>query len=244
MLDVLIASPGDAATGRDAVEHALHAWNDHRSEDAGFVLRPRRWEIASVPVAAAGEYAQSVINQQLVDECDIVIALFYNRLGTPTRRAASGTAEEVQRTVAAGKPVHVYFSGMPRPSQLDTRQLDALMAFKRLIEGLTKDFVSEADLASYVGPAIERDIRVIRTLTTQQLPDQPRVLPAAQAPNLGDLSVEQPASVDVFDGDDSTASEDIEPNAPVSEPPMVRQMAHCSCPGICIVICAGFSGSD
>ena len=28
ILNVLIASPGDAAEARDAVEHALHDWND------------------------------------------------------------------------------------------------------------------------------------------------------------------------------------------------------------------------
>src|SRR4249919_2175225 len=97
MLDVLIASPSDADEGRDAVERALHAWNDYRSEDTGFVLRPRRWEIASVPVSGQGD-PQSVINSQLVDQSDIVFGLFYDRLGSATPRAASGTAEEIDRS--------------------------------------------------------------------------------------------------------------------------------------------------
>jgi hypothetical protein len=40
MLNVLIASPGDAEPGRDAVERALHAWNDHRSDVERIILRP------------------------------------------------------------------------------------------------------------------------------------------------------------------------------------------------------------
>jgi hypothetical protein len=163
MLDVLIASPGDAVAGRDAVERALHAWNDSRGDDTGFILRPRRWEIAAVAVVGQGD-AQTVINQQLVDESDIVFGLFYNRLGTPSGRAASGTAEEVERSVAAGKQVHLYFADMLRPHQLDTKQLDALEAFKALVEskGLVAEFKSEGELEAMVGRAIERDIKLIR----------------------------------------------------------------------------------
>lgn len=106
-LDVLIASPGDVARERDAVERALHDWNNHRADAEGVVLRPRRYEIAAVPILGRGD-PQTVINGQLVDQADIVIGIFYSRLGTPTQRAASGTAEEINRSVNAGKPVHLF----------------------------------------------------------------------------------------------------------------------------------------
>jgi hypothetical protein len=226
MLDVLIASPGDATPGRHAVEQALHAWNDHRSDDTGFVLRPRRWEIASVAVSGQGD-AQSVINQQLVDESDIVFGLFYNRLGTPTKRAASGTAEEIERSVAAGKQVHLYFADMPRPSRVDTKQLEAMWEFKRLVEsqGLVAEFKSEADLAAMVSRAIERDLRVLRSLANQPLPEQPPVALVEQevesstrAPDSADGSIEGPISIVTHNGDESTTREVIEPNSRDSEP--------------------------
>ena len=40
---------------------------------------------------------QGVINEQLVDDADIVLALFDSRLGQATAAAVSGTAEEITR---------------------------------------------------------------------------------------------------------------------------------------------------
>jgi hypothetical protein len=108
-LDVLIASPEDASRWSDAVQQALHSWNDHRADAEEFILRPRRSKIASVPIWGRGD-GQTVINSQLVDTSDIVIAIFYYKLGSSTRRAVSRTAEEVARAVNAGKPVHIYFA--------------------------------------------------------------------------------------------------------------------------------------
>ena len=51
---------------------------------------------------------QSILNRQLVDEADIVVGLFHSRLGQPTSRGASGTAEEIDRSVERGVKVHVF----------------------------------------------------------------------------------------------------------------------------------------
>jgi hypothetical protein len=140
-LDVLIASPGDAVEGRDATEKALHDWNGHRVDTDGIILRPRRWETDSVPISGRGD-AQSVINRQLVDEADIVIGIFYHRLGTLTPRAVSGTAEEIERAIKAGKPVHLYFSEKPLPYKHDAKQFQALLQFRKRMEssGLVREF--------------------------------------------------------------------------------------------------------
>src|SRR5690606_15199984 len=97
---------------RDSVEQSLHAWNTDRAEAASVILLPRRWESGVVP-ELTGEDGQSVINHQLVDGADIIVGVFSQTLGSATPRAASGTAEELQRARDAGKPVHVYFSEMP-----------------------------------------------------------------------------------------------------------------------------------
>ena len=106
VLRILIASPGDTKEERDAVERGLHGWNAARAERERVILLPARWETDAVP--RLGGSGQSVINDQLVDRADI-IALFDFRLGQATEQAVSGTAEEIQRANAAGKPVHVYF---------------------------------------------------------------------------------------------------------------------------------------
>ena len=157
--DVLIASPGDAVPGRDAVETALHDWNDHRGDREGVILRPRRWETGSVSIMGRGG-PQSVINAQLVDKSDIVIALFYHRLGSPTDIAVSGTAEEIERSVKAGKPVHLYFAEMPIPYRHDAKQFGALNNFRAEVQklNLVDSFADEADLSRKVMRAIEYDL--------------------------------------------------------------------------------------
>ena len=50
------------------------------------------------------------LNDQLVDRCDILVGMFWTKLGTSTGVAASGTVEEIDRFVAAGKPAMLYFS--------------------------------------------------------------------------------------------------------------------------------------
>jgi hypothetical protein len=163
-LNILIASPGDANAARDAVEKALYEWNNHRGDVERITLSPRRWEIASVPILGRGD-PQTVINSQLVEDSDIVFAIFYHRLGTATSRAASGTAEEIERSVGASKFVHVYFRSAEPYFGADPAQLEALAKFRRQIEqrGLVKTFGSVNDLARQVTSAVEYDLRQLKT---------------------------------------------------------------------------------
>ena len=112
VLKVLISSPGDTGEEVAAVKESLHGWNGSRAESAQVILLPRHWKSDAVPRLGAGG-GQGVINEQLVDDADIVIALFDSRLGQATADAVSGTAEEIQRAVDAGKHVHVWFSNEP-----------------------------------------------------------------------------------------------------------------------------------
>ncbi len=50
VLKVLIASPGDTAEERDAVEKSIGGWNAYRAEREQTVLLPWRWEMHAVPV--------------------------------------------------------------------------------------------------------------------------------------------------------------------------------------------------
>lgn len=161
VLRVLIASPGDTTAERDAVTEALHGWNAARAEREQVVLLPRRWETNAVP--RLGGSAQSVINDQLVDRADIVIALFDSRLGMATAAAVSGTAEEIERAHAAGRPVHVYFSTEPIPRDADLGQVQALRSFQEQLSklGLLGTYASPEDLGHQVRQAIEGDLDLL-----------------------------------------------------------------------------------
>lgn len=129
VLIVLIASPGDTFDARNAVEQAILSWNRDRSFSERVVLLPVRWESDAVP--QMGSDGQSIINRQLVDRADVLVALFHSRVGAPTARAESGTAEEIDRAVEGGIPVHVYFAEMPYPNGVDPDELKRLQAFRK-----------------------------------------------------------------------------------------------------------------
>lgn len=126
--EVLIASPGDVLAERQIVVECIEDWNSAHSIPTGIILQPRRWELDSTPEMA--ERPQDAINRQIVDSSDILIGVFWHRLGAPTGVSESGTVEEISRLVAAGKPVSLYFSQSPVPINLEQDQLAALRAYK------------------------------------------------------------------------------------------------------------------
>lgn len=159
VLQVLIASPSDTTEARDATEQSLHGWNSARSLREQVILLPRRWESDAVPRIGEGD-GQEVINAQLVDDSDIVIVIFNNKVGRATPRAISGTAEELERAVSQGKHVHVFFSDAP----VDRRDLESAQEveeFKSSLatRGLYGVFSDPADLAYQVRNAIEKDLQ-------------------------------------------------------------------------------------
>ncbi|EJF35698.1 DUF4062 domain-containing protein [Actinomyces massiliensis] len=166
VLRVMIASPSDVPEARDAVEKAVHGWNDANAMNKSVILQPWRWETSAVPVM--GAHPQKLINAQGVDDSDIVFALFGGRLGSPTPDAISGTAEEVDRALELGKPVHLYFSTAPLPNDIDTAQLDALRAFKKDMQdrGLLGEFNNPGQLNHEVWKAIEHDIVALNLAST------------------------------------------------------------------------------
>jgi len=158
---VMIASPSDVGEARDAVHTALSRWNESNAAKRNVVFVPRRWETGAIPML--GDHPQAIINAQLVDSADIVIALFGSRLGSPSPEAISGTVEEIERADAASKPVHLYFSTAPHPNDVEPEQLVALRDFKKELEGrgLLGTYGSPEELTAHVWQALEHDLGVL-----------------------------------------------------------------------------------
>ncbi|MCS5968452.1 hypothetical protein LNP26_14300 [Klebsiella variicola subsp. variicola] len=91
-----------------------------------------------------GSRPQEVINQQLVSTCDLLVGLFWTRIGTHTGVSESGTTEEIEYFIEQNKPVMLYFSSSPiDPEKIDLQQYQRLKDFKEkmrplgLVEGYT-----------------------------------------------------------------------------------------------------------
>ena len=173
IVKVLIASPGDVRAARDEVARALLIWNDRNSDKSHVFLQPKRWEISAVPLTGQGD-AQSVINSQFGDDCEIVIAIFHHRIGTETARALSGTVEEVERAVSQGKLVHLYFCTRDVPYELDLAQFAAVKGFRRRMEdaGLVATFSADNELESEIMKAMDYDAARFQVSTVLQTPSE------------------------------------------------------------------------
>ena len=51
----------------------------------------------------AGDYPQSIINKQILDKSDAIIAIFGNKIGSPTQHYESGTIEEIELMIQKRK---------------------------------------------------------------------------------------------------------------------------------------------
>ncbi|GEM_PF-3187165 len=130
--EVLIASPSDVLTERRVLAEVLEDWNSAHSRSRAISLQALRWELDGVP--ASGARPQEILNKQLVENADILMAVFGARLGTPTGQAASGTVEEIEHFRRQGKPVLLYFSEADIPHNHDAEQFRLLAEYRKSLE--------------------------------------------------------------------------------------------------------------
>jgi hypothetical protein len=129
VLPVMIASPGDVTEERDVIRAVLHDWNDVNAQASSVMLAAVGWDTHSSP--ELGARPQDLINERILKDCDLLIGVFWTRLGTPTGKAASGTVEEIEEHVAAGKPAMIYFSSKPvAPDSVDADQYAQVKAVR------------------------------------------------------------------------------------------------------------------
>lgn len=126
---VLIASPSDVEKERERIPEVMAEWNAQNSADTGIVFVPVKWETHSTP--EMGDRPQAIINRQLVHDSDILIGVFWTRIGSPTGIAESGSVEEIREFIQSGKRVMLYFSSVPvNPSAINRDQHQKLEEFK------------------------------------------------------------------------------------------------------------------
>jgi len=188
----MIASPGDVAKERQLIRDVIAEWTAVHSVDKATVLLPVSWESHSAP--EMGERPQAIINERILKDCDILVACFWTRIGSPTGVAVSGTIEEIDEHTASGKPAMIYFSDAPvRMDSVDPEQYGALETFRQACKarGLYETYDSLSDFRE----KFSRQLAVTMIRLTGSEPTESRDNPliggrTGVAPPVHELSVQ------------------------------------------------------
>jgi hypothetical protein len=141
-VNIAIASPSDVSDERNAILEIFVRWNDANGHA---FLHPVMWESSSVP--ALGDHPQHILNKQIIDKSDLLIAILWSKLGTPTPTAGSGTVEEIREFIkykGAGR-VMLYFCCRDLPyNSTDPGELARLHQFKEQMrpQGLFHEYTT------------------------------------------------------------------------------------------------------
>jgi hypothetical protein len=157
---LLLSAPGDVSDEDIATVMATIArWNAVYGPQFGAVVVPTHWKLHSA--AEHGIRPQESLNVQLVEKADIVIAIFWQRLGSPTGEAASGTLEEIEEATAAGAYVAILRCARDLPRRgVDPDQLKKLDEFYEQVatRSLMLDFADSAELTRHVDAILNASV--------------------------------------------------------------------------------------
>ena len=131
-LRVVLASPGDVQPERDILPSVIEELNRNLGAVLNVDLKLYRWETDAYP-GFHPEGPQGLIDGILrIDDCDLLIGIFWKRFGTPTHDANSGTEHEFRTAYNAWQDskeqprrpaIMVYFKNAPyspsSPEELD-----------------------------------------------------------------------------------------------------------------------------
>ena len=157
---ILIASPSDVDEEREIAVRVIQEWNDLYSYTRKVALLPLRWETHTAPDYATRP--QEVINRAIVDDCDLLVGIFWTRIGSPTGKAESGTLEEIERVGNAEKPIMLYFSRVEiDPDRIDLEQIEKLKQFKAKTypKGLVENYKKIIEFRDKFAKQLELKIR-------------------------------------------------------------------------------------
>lgn len=160
---VLIASPCDLTEERQAATEVINEWNAIHSAAEQTVLLPVKWETHASP--QSGIRPQAAINEQLVQTSDMLIGMFWTRLGTVTGVAESGTVEEIDQFVATKRPAALFFSSRPiDPNRIDLKQHKKLRQFAKATcqNALTGTFATLEELRNAILRTLTNEIRKLK----------------------------------------------------------------------------------
>ena len=198
---IFLASAGDVPYERRAVQKVVDELNRTISSQKNILLQVVSWENDVFP--GYGMDAQALINAQKAEmsQYSLFVGIMWNRLGTPTPQAVSGTVEEFERAVTAyeqyGQP-DIWFYFREAPAKLDTydqlEQRKKVLEFKKQVaaNGLPSTYKSPSDfqnkfrmqMTQWVNGFKPLKLRsnIVDQLRTRPEPHLPSQLPRSHVP--------------------------------------------------------------
>lgn len=164
IIRLLLSSPGDVSEERDRVARAVFRFNQDAVEENALFIKLVRWEDMAPQI---GPHAQAVINKQ-IGIYHMFCGIMWNRFGTPTEIAASGTKEEFDGAVRCwetdGRPwITFYFCDRPAnfttPEQLEQKRL--VLEFRAHLngKGVVRAFHAPQDFEDKVYDDLKRIVK-------------------------------------------------------------------------------------
>jgi hypothetical protein len=177
----MVASPSDVPQERLIVRDVIAEWNTIHSKDRKTVLMPLGWETHATP--EMGGRPQAIINGQLLNDADLLVAMFWTRIGTSTGVAKSGTVEEIEEHINRGKPAMIYFSSAPvRPDSIDEKQYAAMRDFRTSLQdrGLYEQYESLSEFRLKFARQLAQEIITQFSASAERAADDfvPELLPS------------------------------------------------------------------
>ena len=124
-IQIFLASPSDVNDERKVVRDIINELNKTTSPALDVVIRLKCWEDM---VPGVGKSAQQVVLDQAdMESADAFIAVLWNRFGTPSSQADSGTEEEFNLAYKSWKQrrvPHIMLYFCKRPSDLGKDELE------------------------------------------------------------------------------------------------------------------------
>lgn len=105
---ILISCPSDITEEVKIIKEELENINTSLLKKLNIRLETLYWEDDILP--EYGNRTQDVINKQIVENADAIIAIFGEKIGSNTGKCKSGTIEEIEEIIKLSKKVFVYFS--------------------------------------------------------------------------------------------------------------------------------------
>jgi hypothetical protein len=159
LLKIFLASPSDVAKERDYVVEVINEINRTIAPSKGVMLQVIRSEENVFP-GYNPEGGQAVLNAQIanMEKYALFVGIMWNRVGTPTPRADSGTIEEFERAVEAleskGQP-QIWFYFRLSSASLNTKgeweQWGKVLDFKNRIQprALIRDYKNSSNFRDH-----------------------------------------------------------------------------------------------